>query len=252
MQAAVSQQGSLYRLTLTSLDFDWKWNAHWIAHTIEAPQFVAFRSQRLSRVWSCSVKNLLFIMLDAIPRKEGLGSKVRLWGSSSFSCQAGVAKMRKQFGDLKPKMMWSFPLTARKRGGMRRRAKIEVWGEIVCIRGIHSKVFHSPMSFSFVSCSRGSSLCNLKICKVVLSLQWWSLKSYLRLLDNVGYVSHGGLWTSPHLEMGFYLFNAFARTNAGSSDDDFLIELRNRQRRVMKCKDSKQTHNRSNTSFYYL
>lgn len=70
------------------------------------------------------------------------------------------------------------PPSAWKRGGKGSQAKTEGWGEMVCIWGVHGKVVSFFHDFLFsVSHSREPSLCNLGTCKVVLSLQWWSLNS---------------------------------------------------------------------------
>lgn len=250
MQAAVSQQSSLYGLTLTSLDFDWKWNAHWIAPTIEAPQFVAFHSQ-----WLIGAEAVLWrscFLFCWMPRQGSKGLvAARGWaGSSAAPCPAGIAMVRELLGDLKPQVMWSFPRTAWKRGGTRRVANIGVWGEIVCIWGVQDKVSHSLLTFSFVSHSRRSSLYNLKFCKVVLSLQWWRLKSYLIFSERYQLQDPRQAVTPGHPGAGAYLLWLMLLIEQMLAVATMIFSMNSEmgQRRVIKCK---WAHNRSDTSPHY-
>lgn len=228
MQAAVSQQASVYRLTLTSLDFDWKWNAHWIAHTIEVPQFVAFHSQRLGQGWSCSVKKLLFILLDSVPEKDRLGSNMRLWGQWLFSLPVWESHGEDIVFGFETREDVVFPPDCLEEGRDGKKSKNWSLGRNSLPLGVPRQSVSFSHDFLFsVSHSRGSSLCNLKTGKVVLSSQWWSLKSHLILLYRVSYVTHGRLETAPYTEMGLCLLvNAFDGPNASRSHDDFPIELR--------------------------
>lgn len=78
MQSAVSQQGSLCGPNLTSQDFPWKWNVHWIAPMIEAPQTVALHPKQLDMSGCCFMKKRLFMPSDALPGKEPLRCSTRL------------------------------------------------------------------------------------------------------------------------------------------------------------------------------
>lgn len=157
--AAAARRGSGSRQTWTSLDFDWKWNAHWIAHTIEAPQFMEFHSQRLS--WAA--KKLLLLLLEPFPGKGKYGGIVRSGGQWLFSFSGWHSHRRKQLGDWEPELMWTFLVEGRN------AEKSRPWcleRNSLLLGGKHSKVSPSSVTFSSAShplgvISRSAIWCSL-------------------------------------------------------------------------------------------
>lgn len=132
MQAAVSQQGSLCGPNLTSQDFPWKWNVHWIAPMIEAPQTVALHPKQLDMSGCCFMKKRLFMPSDALPGKEPLGCSTRLGSCfpSPTPYHARIITMRRWGNGLgyeaNDDVTWLIPHRCPER-------------ERVCIQGLHGE-----------------------------------------------------------------------------------------------------------------